>query len=314
MKQESASPVQKELKSSETKIEVITPSRDRRAAGPRTEQGKQRSSRNAIKHGIFSGVILLKDESKSRYQQLRRTLFEDRQPVGVLEEILVEEMVSLLWRKRRLRKAERAEILEAREQLGWLNLERRGLELKEAGELGDPPEGLMEHSSNPFVIDRLMDLLGELRNDLKERGPNFEPDAKILKTIYGEDWEEEPIENLARKYMRLTLKLKKKNLQPGSQGLVRKGKKAAKKILKWTNAEIRELSDMQREHEEKADEKVSLMQKRRLLPSPSSLETLMWCEAHLNRAFDRALNQLERLQRMRRGQPVPPPIKVDVTS
>ena len=31
-------------------------------------------------------------------------------------------------------------------------------------------------------------------------------------------------------------------------------------------------------------------------------------ETHLNREIDRILNRLERLQRMRRGQPLPPQI------
>ena len=37
-------------------------------------------------------------------------------------------------------------------------------------------------------------------------------------------------------------------------------------------------------------------------------------EAHLSREFGRTLSELERLQRMRKGQPVPPPIKVDISS
>jgi len=37
-------------------------------------------------------------------------------------------------------------------------------------------------------------------------------------------------------------------------------------------------------------------------------------EMSIDRAFDRTLTQLERLQRMRLGQPVGPPIKVDISS
>jgi len=37
-------------------------------------------------------------------------------------------------------------------------------------------------------------------------------------------------------------------------------------------------------------------------------------EASIERGLDRTLMQLERIQRMRRGQPVPPPIKVDISS
>jgi hypothetical protein len=37
-------------------------------------------------------------------------------------------------------------------------------------------------------------------------------------------------------------------------------------------------------------------------------------EASIERSFDRTLTQLERVQRMRLGQPVAPPIKVDISS
>src|SRR5712692_2098852 len=48
----------------------------RRATGPRTELGKQRSSQNAIKHGIFSEVTVLKGESRAKYQALLGGLWE----------------------------------------------------------------------------------------------------------------------------------------------------------------------------------------------------------------------------------------------
>lgn len=43
------------------------------------------------------------------------------------------------------------------------------------------------------------------------------------------------------------------------------------------------------------------------------MDRILRYEASLERAFDRALAQLERLQRMRLGQPVAPPIKVNLT-
>ena len=50
----------------------------------------------------------------------------------------------------------------------------------------------------------------------------------------------------------------------------------------------------------------------RNVPETPQLVRLLRYEASLERAFDRALSQLERLQRMRMGQYVPPPAKVDV--
>ena len=36
----------------------------RRAGGPRTSKGKERSKNNALKHGLFSKAVLLKDERR----------------------------------------------------------------------------------------------------------------------------------------------------------------------------------------------------------------------------------------------------------
>jgi hypothetical protein len=42
-------------------------------------------------------------------------------------------------------------------------------------------------------------------------------------------------------------------------------------------------------------------------------DCLIHFESHLNRVIDRALIQLERLQRMRQNQPVPPSLKIELS-
>jgi len=78
--------------------------------GPRTELGKQRASRNAIKFGMFSKVILLKGESRTEYNRLLARLWEAWQPQGAHEELEVEKMATTTWRQRRGFLAEGAEI------------------------------------------------------------------------------------------------------------------------------------------------------------------------------------------------------------
>ncbi len=80
------------------------------ATGPRTEPGKKRASQNAIKSGILSKVILLKDESRAQYLSLLEGLQESLKPEGMLEELLVEKLATTSWRYRRLLIAEAAEI------------------------------------------------------------------------------------------------------------------------------------------------------------------------------------------------------------
>lgn len=57
------------------------------------------------------------------------------------------------------------------------------------------------------------------------------------------------------------------------------------------------------------------MEEERLaVPKDGELERLMRYEDHLDRAFDRTLSQLERLQRMRLGLATLPPLKVELSS
>jgi hypothetical protein len=49
-------------------------------------------------------------------------------------------------------------------------------------------------------------------------------------------------------------------------------------------------------------------------PSDIGLEKMMRYEAHLGREFDRTLQQIERLRRIRSGQPTQPPIEVKLST
>jgi hypothetical protein len=49
-----------------------------------------------------------------------------------------------------------------------------------------------------------------------------------------------------------------------------------------------------------------------LIPGQGDLDRIIRYEAHLNREYDRILSQLERLQRIRLGQPTPPTIRLEI--
>ncbi len=92
----------------------------RRATGPRSPEGKQRSKHNALKHGLFSKIVVLEGESRPEFDALLNGLRNDRQPVGELEEVLVEKLATLFWRQRRLIIADgQANIANRTDLLGW---------------------------------------------------------------------------------------------------------------------------------------------------------------------------------------------------
>src|SRR4051812_1210622 len=70
--------------------------------GPRTVQGKAKSSRNSIQHGIFSKAVLLPGESKVEFDALLSGLRDDFRPLGAFEDNLVEMLAVTRWRQRRL--------------------------------------------------------------------------------------------------------------------------------------------------------------------------------------------------------------------
>ena len=74
----------------------------RKSGGPRTQEGKERSKYNAAKHGIFSKVVVIDGESRAEFRALLNGLRDYHQPVGMLEEILVDKLAALFWRQRRL--------------------------------------------------------------------------------------------------------------------------------------------------------------------------------------------------------------------
>jgi hypothetical protein len=77
--------------------------RAQKSGGPKTQQGKETSRQNSLKHGIFSTkVVVLKRESEAEFEDLLDGLRTYFQPEGTLEEILVEKLAALFWRERRL--------------------------------------------------------------------------------------------------------------------------------------------------------------------------------------------------------------------
>lgn len=82
----------------------------RKSTGPITAIGKSKVANNAIKHGIFSKPVVLKDEDPLEYQGLLEQLQSELAPSGILEQALVERIALSLWRQKRLVRAEAAYI------------------------------------------------------------------------------------------------------------------------------------------------------------------------------------------------------------
>jgi hypothetical protein len=75
-----------------------------KSRGPTTDEGKEKSSRNAIKHGLTagSGNILLDCESQDEFDEVQKKLLGIHEPATPAERDIVEEMIAARWRTRRM--------------------------------------------------------------------------------------------------------------------------------------------------------------------------------------------------------------------
>ncbi len=72
------------------------------STGPRTEQGKQRSSRNALSHGLSAQTAVLPIEDPEAYQRHIQQFLDEYAPATATETQLVHEIANTAWRLNRI--------------------------------------------------------------------------------------------------------------------------------------------------------------------------------------------------------------------
>ena len=75
-----------------------------KSTGPRTPEGKATVSQNAVKHGLLAREAVIKGEDPGEFEFYRDQMLGELAPVGSVESMLAERVVSLSWR---LQRAER---------------------------------------------------------------------------------------------------------------------------------------------------------------------------------------------------------------
>lgn len=278
-----------------------------KSTGPRTAQGRAVSKMNALKHGILSQQVLVRglnvQESRRELKALHRRFWEDLQPAGPLEEMLVDQIVTAHWRLRRALTAESGEIA--------LNVDQghrrrsRGTEpvvqWMQWRAFGDPIPAMKESSLGNAII---VDWLRELRSAVEAEGALTEEMVEKLNRRFGGD-----ANSLGRQLKGLCQQGEADS--EGVDAARREQKKTA--VLAFLDREIggfhfglRCCAD-EESYEEEAQEAAAV------LPSAEVLDKILRYETKLERQMYRAMAQLERVQRMRRGEPIPAPLSVEVS-
>lgn len=257
---------------------------------------------NAVKHGILSKQVVVRGlnvkESEREFAALHRRFCDDLNPVGPVEEMLVDQIVTAHWRLRRALQAEAGEIALSVDGGHW---HRKTSHLKLTvlrWELDDDPGFGMRDSAfgNQFMA-----------NQLKAVRAAVEADGELTEAaIAGVRFRGKPY--------RLTRELEelRQKIQPNPDGLPPEAlrEKRKEEVLSHLQRELNQLSWSRESCEERESMEESAHQAAAVLPPVSALERIQRYETKLERQIFRAMAQLERLQRMRKGEVLPAPVAV----
>jgi hypothetical protein len=260
-----------------------------RSTGPKTARGKRTVARNAIRHGLLTREVVISAgdgaENLEEFNNLVEKLCEYYEPVGIAEELLVQKIATCWWRKARVIRAENGEICKRLDStkvdhyLSGPYHQCRPCPGSFDQATPEPPgSGLWKDAdtrrdNKRSATDRLVDLLA-CQQYYRATRKTWEELRKLQAQRESKPASEELNETINREFEKLYL---------------------IKEYLKeWnkleSDAEARSLS----------------------LPPADATDKLLRYEAHLDRQLYRAMDQLERLQRKRGGETVPPPLNINL--
>jgi hypothetical protein len=299
------------MKERSTSISVL-----RRPTGPRTVEGKRQSSKNALKHGIFSKHLFLEGERRADFEKLHRGLQEDFQPEGTMEHVLIEQLATLVWRSRRVVAAETAMIAKSPTFIGVVDKPHADLpnqprlqsdltDRKTVTTLTDGEKVITRTEGNKVTTKTELILetakkLAKLRENIKERGVGYIEDVRLLFEAYGEFDERG---DLCDDFLFALAGYRKYGGDTKSKDHI------ANFVIESIDVEICRLGTLLQQVE---SDEVVFNSLASLIPPQADLDRTLRYESHLSREIDRKLTQLERLQRARRGHPPVPSIKIDL--
>ena len=77
-----------------------------KSRGPKTPQGRARSSMNALRHGLTAKTLILHHEDRNLFAEIWKDYFDLLKPANKMEIDLVSDIVAARWRLRRMERYE----------------------------------------------------------------------------------------------------------------------------------------------------------------------------------------------------------------
>jgi len=138
------------------------------SSGPRSVEGKKTSSRNAAKHGLLVKDIVIttraNKEDQTEFDALLDELRDYYKPIGVAEDLKVQELAISYWRSARALRCERGEVTCAGTAPPQAELEEWELSVLMAQPAADAYQSLLERSRG---IKFLLRKIEQARNEVE---------------------------------------------------------------------------------------------------------------------------------------------------
>ncbi len=286
-----------------------------KSSGPQTIEGKSVAKLNALRHGILAKEVVIRGEnireSPREFWAVLDRFWQDLAPIGVVEEMLVERIATCYWRLRRILIAEAGEIKLAVDAASWRRLMRRCdqvIELKQAKFIHKESD----YKKSAFGVRYLVEKLEEIRAWVEDAGGIEDAILRQVAEVFGD--EEDGLFRALAVANRIFQKHHEDRNNPEEldlEALKAHHKSAALNVIDAHLEKLKGLLSMMDENEaNEEDARINAD----FLPSREAAEKLLRYETTLERQVYRALNQLERLQRQRRGELVPPPVSIEVST
>jgi len=279
-----------------------------KSTGPRTPRGKRFSRRNALKHGFFirDREAGWGEQEPQEFPACYKRLLDELQPVGPCEEFEVE-YIALCWlRLQRLWRYENAEVEAANTSVAR-----------------NQEEGLYHPWANSPTRATQMSLL---RTAEKEAEVNGQISPELMKNIFAENFyiqsswpyyeaEAEKIAQKKRHDIALRIAQERKISLSESKTLLARDPKALPERQRFVAVEtvravIRGLVEGWHNRSRFA---LQNEYQRQLIPNDCEVDKIIRYGTAFERQLSRSYDRLDRLQRRRRGELVPPPVSVRLT-
>ncbi|MBI4158444.1 MAG: hypothetical protein HY505_02400 [Candidatus Yanofskybacteria bacterium] len=278
-----------------------------KSTGPTSDDGKSISKLNSLKHGILSKSSIITtgdgEEDLEMFEAITERLVEDFQPVGLAEEMLVDRIISSYWRLQRVMRAEIGEVRKLQDSHMITSITKRAEQENQHQKLIDIFRSKRFQAS--FGIKSLMGLVETAEDEVKNEGFISEETLDLIHTHFGQEGN-----NFA--LMASTMNVMMKGEQIDGEPCPVPTEAAKEGFLKLVQEQKELFGSFLKNVEEKEhlEDESDLMAKS--IPDDKTLEKLIRYEASLEKGLYKAIHELQRLQAIRRGDRVPPPLAIDV--